>query len=87
LHLLEEMPEKQVLEQKKIMRKHLDIHQPGTLTESRGKRTQDIHGGRDPFCESIIVILGLAERGDLLPKDGEHGLGGIAGLKPRKEGI
>ena len=47
----------------------------------------DIHGRGDPFCESIIVILGLAECRDLLSKDGEDGLGGIARLNPGKERI
>ena len=69
------------------MRKHLDIHQPSSLTKGRGKRIQDIHGRGDPFCKPIIVILGLAECGDLLSKDGEDGLGGIAGLEPGKERV
>jgi len=67
------------------MRKYPNIHQPSTPANRGGKRTQDIYGRGDPFCETVITILGLAERRDLLSKDGEDGLGGIAGLKAGKE--
>jgi hypothetical protein len=46
---------------------------------------QDIHGRCDPFCEGVVAILGFTKCGDLLSKDGEDGLGGIAGLKAGKE--
>ena len=67
------------------MRKHLDIHQPNTLAKRGRKRIQDVHRRSDPFCESVITILGLTEHGDLFSKDGEDSLGGIAGLKGGKE--
>ena len=52
------------------MRKHLDIHQPNTLAKRGGKRIQDVHSRSDPFCECVVTILGLAERGDSFSKDG-----------------
>ena len=68
------------------MRKNLDIHQPNTLTKRVRKRIQDFYCRGDPFCEPIITILGLAERGgDLFSEGGEDSLGGIAGLKGGKE--
>ena len=67
------------------MRKHLDIHQPNTLAKRGGKRTQNVYGRGDPFCKAVVTILGSAERGDLLSKNGEDCLGGIAGLKAGKE--
>ncbi len=49
---------------------------------------QDIHGRGKPFCDSIITtILGLTECGDLLSKDSEDSLRGIAGLKTGKERV
>jgi hypothetical protein len=39
----------------------------------------------DPFCESVVTILGLVERGDLLSKGREDSLGGMTGLKAGKE--
>jgi hypothetical protein len=56
------------------------------MANGLGKRTQDIHGWCDPFCETVVAILALAECGDLLSKDGEDSLGGIAGLKERMRG-
>ena len=68
------------------MRKHLDTHQPNTLTKRVRKRIEDFYCRGDPFCESIITILGLAKRGgDLLSEGGKDSLGGIAGLKGGKE--
>ena len=64
---------------------NLGTHHPNTLAKRCGKRIQDIDSRGDPFCESIVTILGLAERGDLLSKYGEDSLGGIAGLKGGKE--
>jgi len=48
---------------------------------------QDIHGRGDPFRESVVAILGLAGRRDLLLKDVEDSLGGFTGLEPRKERV
>jgi hypothetical protein len=47
----------------------------------------DIHGRGDPFRECVVGILRLAGRSDLLLKDVEDGLGGLTGLKPRKERV
>jgi hypothetical protein len=55
------------------------------LANGSGKWKQDFHHRHDPFCESIVAILGLAERGDFLMKDGEESVGGITGLKLGKE--
>ena len=63
----------------------LGIHQSNALADGLGKRVQDIHGRCDPFCESIVGILGCTECGDFLSKDSEDCLGGIAGLKIGKE--
>ena len=79
------MPERQKLGQKFFTGKYLDIHQTDTPANGGGKRIQDIYGRGDPFCETIVAILGLAERGDLLSKYCEDSLGGIAGLKGGKE--
>jgi hypothetical protein len=78
------MPERQKLGQKFFTGKYLDIHQTDTPANGGGKRIQDIYGRGDPFCETVVT-MGLAERGDLLSKDGEDGLGGITGLKTGKE--
>jgi len=40
-------------------------------------RIQYIHGWDDPFCESIVSILGLIESRYLASQDGEDSLGGI----------
>ena len=48
---------------------------------------QNIHSRPNPFREPVIVILGLVECGDLISKDGEDSLGGIAGLEAGKERI
>ena len=48
-------------------------------------RIQHIHSRRNLSCETVVTILRLAERGDSFSKDGEDGLGGIAGLKAGKE--
>jgi hypothetical protein len=66
-------------------RKNRDIHQPNTLAKRGGKRIQDVHRRGDPFCESIVTILGLVKCRDLFSKDREDCLGGIAGLKAGKE--
>ena len=63
------------------MKKHPDIHQSNAATKSSGKRIQDSHSRGDPFCESVVTILGLVKRG----KDCEDCLGGIAWLKAGKE--
>jgi hypothetical protein len=63
----------------------LGIHQPNALANGLGKRVQDIHGRRNPFCEAVVAILGFTECGDLLSKDGEDSLGGVTGLKAGKE--
>jgi hypothetical protein len=55
------------------------------MAKGGGKRIQDIYCWGDPFCEFVVNIPGLRERGDLVSKDGEDGLGGIAGLKGGKE--
>ena len=46
---------------------------------------QDFHSWYNPFCESVVVIMGLVECGDLISEDGEDSLGGLAGLKAGKE--
>jgi hypothetical protein len=66
---------KVILEQAFFTKKRLDTHKPNTLTKGFGKRMQDIYSWCDPFCEPVVTILGLAERGDLLSKDGEDSLG------------
>jgi hypothetical protein len=78
---------KQTLKQKFSASKHPNIHQANTPSKGGGKRIQDIYGRGDTFCETIVTTLGLAERGDLLSKDGEDGLGGFAGLKIEKERV
>jgi hypothetical protein len=62
-----------------------NTHYPDTLAKSCGKRIQYIHDRGDPFCQSVVTILGLIERGDLLSEDSENGLGRVARLKPRKK--
>jgi hypothetical protein len=79
----EGIPEKQILEQN-FTTKH-DVHQPNTPAKGGRKRIQYIHSRRDPFCETVVTILRLAEHGYLFSKDSEDGLGGIAGLKAGKE--
>jgi hypothetical protein len=74
-----------VLEQKVPERIHPNIHQPNSLAKHVRKRMQDINGRDDPFCESIVDILRLIERGDLFSKSIEDSLGGTAGLKLEKE--
>jgi hypothetical protein len=71
--------------EKLFKRSHPDIHQSNTLAKGGGKRMQDIHSGDDPFCESVTTILGLAECGDMVSKDGENSIGGIARLKAGEE--
>ena len=66
-------------------KRHPDIHQPNTPANGCRKCVQNIYSRGDPFCESVIATLGLRECGDLVSKDGEDGLGGIAGLKAGKE--
>ena len=66
-------------------RKYLDIHQPNTLAKRVRKRIENIDSRGNPFCESVFAILGLAKPGDLLSKNSEDRLGGIAGLKCGKE--
>jgi len=79
------MPVNKILGQKFPATKSLNIHQPNSLTNGPGKGIQDIHSWSDPFCESVVAILGLVVCGDLLSKDGEDSLGGVAGLKAGKE--
>jgi hypothetical protein len=69
---------KKTLEQEFFTRKRLDIHQSNTLAKRGGKRIHDVHSRGDPFCESVVTILGLTERGDLISKDGKDSLGRIA---------
>ena len=59
-----------MLEQELFPRQHVDIHQSNTLTNRVGKRVHDVHGRDDPSCKTVVTILGLAERGDLLSKNG-----------------
>ena len=66
-------------------KKHLGIHRPNTLAKRVRKRIEHIYGRGDPFCESVVIILGLIECRDLFSKDGDDGLGRIAGLKAGKE--
>jgi hypothetical protein len=79
------MPESGYKNRNFFTTKYPDIHQPNSLANGGGKRKKDFHGRHNPFCESIIAILGLAEGGDFLMKDGEDSVGGGAGLKPGKE--
>jgi hypothetical protein len=64
---------------------YLGIHQPNALANGLGKRVQDIHGRCDPFREPVVATLRFAECGDLISKDNEDTLGGIAKLKVGKE--
>jgi hypothetical protein len=66
--------------------KHLDTHYPNTLANGCGKRVQYTYGRGDPFCESVVAILGLVEC-RRSSKDSENGLGRVAGLKARKERV
>jgi hypothetical protein len=75
---------KKPLEQTFFTTKYLDIHKSNALANGPGKRIQYIHSGDDPFCESIVSILGLIESRDLVSQDGEDSLGGIARLKAGK---
>ena len=70
---------------RKSSKRNIDPHQPNTLAKRVGKRIHHVDSRCDPFCESVVSILGLAERGNLLPKDGEDGLGGMAGFEAGKE--
>jgi hypothetical protein len=65
----------------------LNLHLPNAEANGGGKRIQDIYSRSHPFCESVVTILGLAELGDLLSKDGKDSLCGFAGLKGGKEGM
>ena len=69
------------------MTKYPDTHQPNALANSCGKRIQYIHGRGDPFCQSVIAILGLIEIRGLVSQDSEDSLGGIARLKVGKERV
>jgi hypothetical protein len=66
------------IEQGFFTRENLDVHQPNTLTKRVRKRIQDFHSRGDPFCEPVVIILGLAKCGDLLSEDGKDSLGGVA---------
>ena len=66
------------IEQKFVRRKHFDIHQPNTLAKRIGKRIQDFYSRGDPFCEPVVIILGLTKYGNLFSEDGEDSLGGVA---------
>jgi hypothetical protein len=78
---------KNSLEQTFFTTKYLDIHKPNALANGGGKRIQYIHSRDDPFRESIVSILGLIERRDLISQDGEDSLGGIARLKTGKQRV
>ena len=56
-------------------RKRPDIHQPNTTANGSGKGIQDVHGRGDPFCESVVTVLGSIKLGYSLSKDGEDSLG------------
>jgi hypothetical protein len=87
LHLQVGMPGKKPLEQTFFTTKYHDIHKPNALANGPGKRIQYIYSRDDPFCESIVSILGLIESRDLVSQDGEDSLGGIARLKAGKERV
>jgi hypothetical protein len=78
------MPENKILELKFLVTE-LDTYHRNTLANGLRKRRQHIHGRCDPFCESLVAILRLVECGDLLSKDGEDSLGGIAGFKAHEK--
>ena len=73
------------VEQEFFPRKQIDIHQPNTLANRVRKRIQDFHSRGDPFCQSVVIILGLAESGNLFSENGEDSLGGVTRLKAWKE--
>jgi len=74
-----------MLKRKFSTTKYLDTHLSNTLANSCGKCKQYIHSRGDPFCQSVIAILGLIESRDSVSQDGEDGFGRVAGLKVRKE--
>ncbi len=78
---------KKTLEQIFFTTEYLDIHEPNALANGGGERIQYVHSRDDPFCESIVLILGLIESRDLVSQDGEDSLGGIARLKAGKERV
>jgi hypothetical protein len=80
-----DIPEKGYKNRNFFTKKYPDIHQPNSLANGVGKRKQDLHGRHNPSRESIVAILGLAERRDFFMKDGEDSVGRIAGLEPGKE--
>ena len=73
------------VEQGFFPRKYVDIHQPNTLANRVRKRIQDFHSRGDPFCQTVVTTLGLAESGDLFSENGEDTLGGVTRLKAGKE--
>ena len=73
------------IEQEFFTRKDLGAHQPNTLAKHVRKRIENIDSRGDPFCELVVTILGLIERGDLFSKGGKDCPGGIAGLQAGKE--
>jgi hypothetical protein len=68
-----------------LREKCLDTHQPNTLTKRVGKCVQHVYSWGDPFCESVVAILGFAKHRNLVSKDGEDGLGGVTGFEAGKE--
>jgi hypothetical protein len=81
------MPEDQILERKIFMRRYPDIHMPNAAANGATNCRQEIYSRRDPFCESVVAVLRLSKRRNLLSKYSEDSLGGIAGLKTGKERI
>ena len=46
---------------------------------------QHVYSRSDPFCESVVAILGFAKPGNSLSKDSENSLGGMTGFEVGKE--
>jgi hypothetical protein len=81
------MPGNQILDWRIFVRKYRYIYKPNSPAKGSGKRAKDIHSRSDPSRKSIVAIPGLIEFGGLFSKDCEDSIGGIAGLKPGKEGM
>lgn len=69
----------------KTHKKHGDTHDTNALAESRRKCVKDVDGRDEPLRKSVVVVaaamgFGLELR-DLFSKNGEYGIGRVAGLK------
>jgi hypothetical protein len=79
------MPKDKTLKREFFVMKYLDIHQPNALANGLGKGEYDVHCRCDPFCETVVAVFGFTECRDLVSKDIEDSLRGVAGLEAGKE--